>query len=93
MFCVDDWANLLCPEDLESLQFRNSPGCIVKKVADILLVAKYGGCSDMFPEQLGGLTVLFESFQEMSICLTCITRLAAWTQHFVNDMALEGLVN
>ena len=63
---------------------------------DILLVSEYGGSStksDVFPERLGGLTVLLESFQDMSICLTDIARLAAWTHQFVNDTTLERLFN
>ena len=95
IFSVDNWLNLSDPQGLEHLQVGNALGCSIQD-ADILLVSEHGGGStksDVFPERLGGLTVLLESFQDMSICLTDIARLAAWTQQFVNDTTLERLFN
>ena len=64
VFGVNNWANLPYPESLDSLQIRDTSGGNVKH-ADILLVREHGGYftqSDIFPEWLGGLTMLFESF-------------------------------
>ena len=95
VFGVNNRLSLSDPQGLKRLQVRNAPGCGYQDV-DFLLVSENGGGStksDVFPERLGGLTVLLELFQDMSICLTDIARLAAWTQQFVNNMTLERLFN
>ena len=64
VFGVNSWANLPYPESLKSPQIRDTSGGNVNN-ADIVLVVEHGRYStqsDMFPEWLGGLTMLLESF-------------------------------